>query len=96
MTIVVGRIEPLKKLKETLNDNGITRFNSIREINEFLKNYDSENAEIHIITKILLDQEIKDLEATKKQYIEKSAKNLFNKILYFLKINSLSRKKSKL
>ena len=96
MTIVVGKIEPLKKLKETLNDNGITRFNSIGEINHFLKNYESEKEEIPRITKKALDQEIKDLEATKKQYIEKSAKNLFNKIIYFLKINSLSRKKLKL
>ena len=43
MTIVVGKIEPLKKLKVILNDNGITRFNSIGEINEFLKNYESEH-----------------------------------------------------
>lgn len=96
MTIVVGKIEPLKKLKETLNDNGITRFNSIGEINDFLKSYESEKEEIPRTTKIALDQEIKDLEATKKQYIEKSTKNLFNKIIFFLKINSLSRKKSKL
>jgi len=96
MTIVVGKIEPLKKLKETLNDNGITRFNSIGEINDFLKSYESEKEEIPRTTKIALDQEIKDLEATKKQYIEKSTKNLFNKLIYFLKINSLSRKTSKL
>jgi len=46
MTIVVGKIEPLKKLKEILNDNGITRFNSIGEINTFIKNYESEKKEI--------------------------------------------------
>ena len=54
MTIVVGKIEPLKKLKETLNDNGITRFSSIGEINEFLKNYESEKNEIPKATKIKL------------------------------------------
>ena len=96
MTIVVGKIEPLKKLKETLHDNGITRFNSIGEINDFLKSYESQKEEIPRTTKIALDQEIKDLEATKIQYIEKSKNNLFNKIIYFLKINSLSRKKFKL
>ena len=96
MTIVVGKIEPLKKLKETLNDNGITRFNSIGEINDFLKNYESEKEEIPRITKIALDQEIKDLEAIKNKYIEKSTRNLFNKIIYFLKVNSLDRKQLRL
>ncbi len=96
MTIVVGKIEPLKKLKEILNDNGITRFNSIGEINAFLKNYESEKEEIPKITKITLDQEIKELEETTKQTIEKSDKNLFNKIVYYLKIKSLTNKKSNL
>jgi hypothetical protein len=42
MTIVEGQIEPLKKLKESLNRSGITRFNSIGEINRFLRDYESE------------------------------------------------------
>ena len=81
MTIVVGKIEPLKKLKETLNDNGITRFNSIGEINEFLNNYKSEKEEIPGITKISLDQEIKDLETTKKQEHYKDIHNSKFRIL---------------
>lgn len=96
MAIVVGKIEPLKKLKEILNDNGITRFNSIGEINAFIKNYESEKNEIPKITKITLDEEIKQLEKLLKQVIEKSNKNLFNKILYYLKIKTLSHKKSNL
>ena len=96
MTIVVGKIEPLKKLKEILNDNGITRFNSIGEINDFLKNYESEKEEVPKTTKITLDQEIKELEEKTKQAVEKSNKNLFNKIVYFLKIKSLNNKKSNL
>jgi hypothetical protein len=96
MTIVVGKIEPLKKLKEILNDNGITRFNSIGEINAFLKNYESEKEEIPKITKITLYQEIKELEETTKQAVKKSNKNLFNKIVYYLKIKSLTNKKSNL
>ncbi|MDZ7660842.1 hypothetical protein [Thiohalophilus sp.] len=62
MAIVVGKIEPLKKLKSVLNDNGITRFNSIGETNDFLKNYESEKEEIPKITKITLNQEIKELD----------------------------------
>ena len=96
MTIVVGKIEPLKKLKEILNDNGITRFNSIGEINTFIKNYESEKKEIPRITKITLDEEIKKLEETLKQAIEKRNKNLFNKILYYLKVKTLTNKKSTL
>ena len=96
MTIVVGKIEPLKKLKEILNDNGITRFNSIGEINDFLKNYKSEKKDIPKITQFSLDQEIKDLETTTEQCIEKSNRNLFNKIIYFLKIKSLGYKSSRL
>lgn len=93
MTIVSGKIEPLKKLKEILNENGITRFNSIGEINTFIKNYDSEKKEIPKTIKNSLDEEIKQLEETSKQAIEKSNKNLFNKILFYLKVKILTDKK---
>lgn len=96
MTIVAGKIEPLKKLKEILNENGITRFNSIGEINTFINNYESEKKEIPKIIKKSLDEEITKLEETSKQTIEKSNKNLFNKILYYLKIKILTIKKSTL
>jgi len=96
MTIVVGKIEPLKKLKKILNDNGITRFNSIGEINAFINNYESEKKEIPKIIKISLDEEIKNLEEASKQAIEKSNKNIFNKMAYYLKIKALTNKKSSL
>jgi hypothetical protein len=125
MTIVIGKIETLKKLKEVLNDNGITRFNSIGEINTFIKNYESEKKEIPKIIENSLNEEInrlqsdlikrqqiydglkvnildelnhkmKNLEEASKQFIEKSNKNLFNKILYYLKIKILTNKKSSL
>lgn len=96
MSIVVGKIEPLKKLKETLNNNGITRFSSIGEINDFLKSYESEKKEIPKIIKIKLDQEIKELVETTKHTVEKSNKNLFNKLVYYLKIKSLTRKQTNL
>lgn len=71
MTIVVGQIEPLKKLKEILNKNGITKFNSIGEINNFIKNYDAEKKGIPKIIENSLDEEIKNLQSSliKRQQI---------------------------
>ncbi len=63
MTIVEGQIESLKKLKEILNQNGITRFNSIGEINNFIKNYDFEKNKISKHIEHTLDLEIKDLQS---------------------------------
>ena len=63
MTIVEGQIESLKKLKEILNQNGITRFNSIGEINKFIKNYDFEKNKISKHIEHTLDVEIKDLQS---------------------------------
>lgn len=125
MAIIVGQIEPLKKLREILNENGITRFNSIGEIKTFLKNYESERKEIPRIVENSLDEEInhlqsdlfkqqqiyddlrvairselnqriRTLEEASKQLAEKSNKNLFSKILYYLKIIILTNKKSSL
>lgn len=96
MTIVVGKIEPLKRLKEKLNKTGIYRFNSIGEINTFLKDYESEKKEIPAIVKNSLNEEIKELGEVSKQAIEKSNKNIFNKIIYYLKIKKLTNKKSSL
>lgn len=64
MTIVVGQIEPLKKLKEILNKNGITKFNSIGEINNFIKNYEAEKKEISKIIENSLDEEINNLRSS--------------------------------
>ena len=122
MTIVTGKIEPLKKLKEILNDNGISRFNSIGEINTFIKNYESEKKEIPDVITNSLDEEINKLQTAllkrqkilddlkietqnqinkeiaslkeiSKQTIEKSNRNIFNKIFYYLKIKKLTNKK---
>ena len=71
MTIVVGQIEPLKKLKVILNENGITRFNSIGEINTFINNYEAEKKEIPKIIESKLNQEINNLQSalTKHQHL---------------------------
>src|SRR5690606_40028778 len=46
MAVVYGQIESLKRIRETLNQKGITKFNSIGDINRFLKNYDNEKGEL--------------------------------------------------
>ena len=46
MTRVIGQIETLKRLKATLSNKGISRFNSVGDINKFIKNYDNERKEL--------------------------------------------------
>lgn len=68
MTIVEGQIETLKSLKESLSQNGITRFNSVGEIRRFISDYDFEKH--HIPNKIALefDKEIeRDRETLSKE-----------------------------
>jgi uncharacterized OsmC-like protein len=83
MTIVLGEIEPLKKLKRILNKNGITRFDSVGEINEFINNYESEKKKIFKFIEISLDEEIEKLEEVLAKVIEKSNKNLLCKVFYY-------------
>ena len=46
MTIVDGQIESLEKLKESLRENGVTRFSSIGEIRRFLRDFESEKKKL--------------------------------------------------
>ncbi|MDB9800144.1 hypothetical protein OAB90_00855, partial [bacterium] len=62
MTLVEGQIEPLEKIREILNQNGITRFNSIGEISGFLKNYNFEKNKISEDIEHALDLETKELQ----------------------------------
>jgi hypothetical protein len=83
MTIVEGQIESLKELKKILNQSGITRFNSITEINIFIKNYNSEKNRVPKTIKNTLDNEIKDLQSDffRQQKIYKDLKtNISNEI----------------
>ena len=89
MTIVAGKIEPLKRLKETLHSHGIYRFNSVGDINAFLKQYESEKKGIPATVKHSTDDEIKELEKASKNVIEIRDKNIFNKILYYFKARKL-------
>lgn len=55
MARIYGTIESLKSLKSELDNNGISRFNSVKEINDFLSNYNSEK-------RIILNDESKKLD----------------------------------
>jgi hypothetical protein len=46
MAQIQGQIESLKKLKYELKTCGIHRFNSIKEINDFLFNFQDEKSKI--------------------------------------------------
>lgn len=125
MAIIEGQVETLKKLKESLAREGITRFNSTGDINRFLQNYEAEKkalptqierelqAEIddmqaallrhqrnfddlktHIRKEII--QEIQDLDEALEDKRAKSERSIFFKILYFVKIKLLSRRRSTL
>lgn len=57
MARIYRTIESLKSLKSELENKGITRFNSVREINDFLSNYNSEKLTILNNTSDKLDIE---------------------------------------
>jgi len=68
MAVIEGQIEPLKKLKEILHQNGITRFGSIGEINDFIRNYEKEKNEIPKEVENQLDGEINQLQIDLAKY----------------------------
>ncbi|HBP6870000.1 TPA: NERD domain-containing protein [Legionella pneumophila] len=61
MAVIEGQIESLKKLKEVLHQNGITRFNSVGEITHFIKNFEIEKSELPKVIENELDIEINKL-----------------------------------
>jgi len=69
MAQIHGQVESLKKLKHELNSLGIGRFNSIKEINAFLVNFQHEKESIIIAQRELLLNEVKDLNLTIKENI---------------------------
>ena len=63
MAVIHGQIESLKRIRETLNQKGIYRFNSIGDINWFLNNYDHEKEEIFFKIEREFDLELYNLQA---------------------------------
>ncbi len=74
MTIVYGQIESLTRIKETLNQKGINRFNSIDDINEFKRNSDLERQNISNQIEHDLKIEIDGLQADKNTEKAKTLK----------------------
>jgi hypothetical protein len=70
MAQIYGQIESLKRIKNELKAFGINRFNSIKEINDFLFNFQDEKEAILNTQKEILRNEIKDLNLRKKEYQE--------------------------
>lgn len=73
MARIFGTIESLKSLKFELENKGISRFNSVREIKDFLKNYDSEKLAILNDTSNKLEKEYFEKCTNLKQKIQNKA-----------------------
>ncbi|RXP52464.1 NERD domain-containing protein [Lutibacter sp. HS1-25] len=73
MARIYGTIESLKSLKFELENNGISRFNSVKEINDFLSNYNSEKLSIFNDTSEKLEKEYLETCTKLKQRIQNKA-----------------------
>ena len=74
MAQIYGQIESLKQIRNSLNLNGIDRFNSINEINTFLKNYESEKITVYKYFENELENDINDLKEKIKNNRDDSEK----------------------
>lgn len=63
MAQIIGQVETLKSIRKELNRHGITRFNSIGDINDFLSSFSSEKQIILQSVESNLDSEIEKLNA---------------------------------
>ena len=67
MTIVHGQIESLKKIRATLNQHGIYRFDSLGDIDYFQRNYAFEKSEVVRTIKEDIELEMQVLQRTKEE-----------------------------
>ena len=70
MALIFGLTESLKSLKSELNYNGIHRFNSVKEIKDFLSNYNSEKLTILKNESDKLDGEYSNISSNLKRLIK--------------------------
>ena len=70
MALIFGITESLKSLKSELNYNGIHRFNSVKEIKDFLSNYNSEKLIILKNESDKLDGEYSNISSNLKRLIK--------------------------
>ncbi|TVZ60179.1 nuclease-like protein [Flavobacteriaceae bacterium MAR_2010_105] len=76
MAKIYGTIESLKSLKSELRNKGISRFNSVKEIKEFLSNYDSEKLTILNDTTEALEKEYSERCINLKQLTHSKAETI--------------------
>ncbi len=86
MAIIYRQIESLKTLKKKLKESGINRFNSISEINSFIKQYESEKSKLIENTKLEINQDV----ISKRDRIKKNREEL--KALIYNLTNELTNK----
>lgn len=84
MTRIHGQIESLKRIRETLDHEGITRFNSTGDIQKFLQNYDIEKEELLFKTERIVDLEL-DVLRTRAQYLQRDYEQLKSSTEIYLK-----------
>ncbi|NVJ62412.1 MAG: NERD domain-containing protein [Gammaproteobacteria bacterium] len=94
MTIVSGKIEPLKALRKIFSENGVSRFDSIGDINKFLSSYQSEFDDLPRIGMNQLDSRIAVLERALKETEEKRAKSFLSRVIYYFRSRSFSKQLS--
>ncbi len=93
MTLVYGQIETLKRIRETLDQKGITRFNSTGDLNKFLKNYENEKEEVFFNIERDFDIELNTLQSEvfnlQKSYdlLKTKRETWFKKKLSILRMN---------
>lgn len=68
MTVVEGQIASLKKLTEVLREKGITRFNSVGDINRFVNNYETEKQQLRSRLEAELDAGIQAMRSSLTRY----------------------------
>lgn len=103
MARIYGTIESLKSLKSELEDKGISRFSSVKEIKTFLSNYNSEKLKILNDISYELEREYSEtcakLErriAEKNEIINLESEKINNKVADLqTKINSIKNNKEK-
>jgi hypothetical protein len=71
MARIFGQIESLKRLENELKSSGINRFNSVKDINDFLFNFRDENELVIHNQREILKDEVKKLGFTIKENREK-------------------------
>lgn len=101
MAKIIGQVESLKHIRNELDQNGITRFNSIGEIHNFLAHYNDEVEKAYHEIKLSFANELEGLHAQamtcQKKYKESKNKishtlhsqmSLLNKNIAVLKMNT--------